>query len=198
VHPAKTEAVAGVVGTAEILSAIFFFLAFHLFAEKQSPLLAGLAVFAASMSKETGVTACLIVALFGVTRRRWAGSAVVVAVAVVLFVGIRAVAFGRDSWSIEPSPQDNPMMMQKGLLYLVNAAVVQAKYLQILFWPAELSCDYSFNAMPLAGKLLERQVLVAAVATAAVAWLTVKALRDTRLLYPLAWFVETCSCIASL
>ncbi len=188
VHPAKTEAVAGVVGTAEILSAIFCFLAFHLFSEKQSPLLAGLAVFFASMSKETGVTACLIVALYGVTRKRWAGSIVVVVVAAVLFVGIRAVAFGRDSWSIEPSPQDNPMMMQKGLMWLVNAAVVQSKYLQILFWPVNLSCDYSFDAMPLASKLLEPQVALAAAAVALVGWLAWRSLRDTRLLYPLSWY----------
>ncbi len=189
VHPAKTEAVAGVVGTAEILSALFCFLGFHLFDAKQAPVLAGLAVFAASMSKETGVTACLIIALYGATKKRWAGSAVVVAVSVVLFVGIRAIAFGRDSWGIEPSPQDNPMMMQRGVMWLVNAAVVQAKYLEILFWPSALSCDYSYNAMPLASSLFEFKVVLAAAATSLVAWVGYRSLRDTRLLYPLSWYV---------
>jgi tetratricopeptide (TPR) repeat protein len=188
VHPAKTEAVAGVVGTAEILSALFCFLAFHLFAEKQSPILAGLSVFFASMSKETGVTACLIVALYGLTRKRWVSSIVVVVVPAVLFVGIRAVAFGKDSWSIEPSPQDNPMMMQRGVMYLINAAVVQSKYLQILFWPVNLSCDYSYNAMPLASRLFETQVVLAAGAVVLVAWLAWRSLRDLRILYPLSWY----------
>ena len=42
--------------------------------------------------------------------------------------------------------QDNPMMEQHGLMWVVNAMVVQAEYIKQLAFPAVLSCDYSFNA----------------------------------------------------
>ncbi len=191
VHPAKTEAVAGVVGMAEILSALFFFAAVYLFSEKQSVILAGLSCFLASMCKETGVTSALVVAVIGFSRRRYIGSVVVVAIAVTMFVMTRVVAFGRDSWTIEPSPQDNPMMMHRGLLYLINAAWVQTKYIQILFWPANLTCDYSFNAMPLITSLGDVRILVAVIASSGVAWLLWRAVvkGDRPLLFASAWYV---------
>jgi protein O-mannosyl-transferase len=191
VHPVKTEAVAGVVGMAELLSACFFFVAVYLFAERQSPVLSGLVCFLASMCKETGITAVLVVAVIGCSRRRYVSSAVAVVVAVSLFVFIRLVAFGSDSWTIEPSPQDNPMMMQRGLLYLINAVWVQTKYIFILFWPVNLTCDYSFNAMPLIASLGDVRVLLASATTGGVVWLLWRAFfkGDQRLLFSSVWYV---------
>jgi hypothetical protein len=50
------------------------------------------------------------------------------------------------------------MITQSGLMWAVNAVVVQAEYLKLLAYPAVLSCDYSFNALPLAKTLLSTQV----------------------------------------
>ena len=179
-HPIKTEAVDGIVGLAEVLSAIWCFYAFYLFTRKQSPFFAGLACFVASMCKETGVTAALIIAVYdyvsspkparGRAGQMWFRRIVVVGTAFALWVGIRMFAFGK-AWTIEPSPQDNPLMNFTGLLWLVNAAVVQTKYLELLFWPVNLCCDYSFNSMPLVTTLFAKEVALAAAATASVALL---------------------------
>ncbi len=81
------------------------------------------------------------------------------------------------------------MLKLKGFLWLVNVVVVQAEYLKLLAWPATLSCDYSFNAMPLAQSLFTVQVAVAALialAVLAVAW---RALRDREVMFGLAWYI---------
>ena len=50
------------------------------------------------------------------------------------------------------------MTSQRGLMWVVNAMVVQAEYIKQLAFPAVLSCDYSFNALPLAKTVFSGQV----------------------------------------
>lgn len=191
VHPVKTEAVSGIVGTAEIISAAMGFVAFHFFVKRNSPILAGLFCFFASIAKETGVTISLILAVYSLRMHKKpqiVPAILVVGTAFSLWVAIRLYVF-TSGWTIEPSPQDNPMMMKKGLMWLVNTAVVQTKYLEILFWPNNLTCDYSFNAMPLASKIFEPVVGLAALATALVTWIVWKSLTDKRILFAASWYV---------
>ena len=199
VHPIKTEAVNGVVGLAEILSAGWAFYAFHLYVQKGLVVAAGVACFAASICKETGVTAALVIAAydFAIQKRgvkksflsQWWKRSAVILIAFSLWVGIRLLAFGT-SWTVEPSWQDNPILAHSGFLWLVNTAVVQTKYLELLFWPRNLSCDYSFNALPLVSSLADLAVLRAAgavVLVALVAWWAWKSGREA--MVALSWYV---------
>lgn len=191
-HPVKTEAVAGLVGMAEVLSGGISFGAFYA-ATTGHPILAGLLCFLSGMAKETGVFSALVISVYYFQQRNRAHrirrSIMVSFVAFTLFFGARYLVFGKESWSIEPSWQDNPMMLQKGFMWFVNAIVVQVEYLRILAFPLWLSCDYSFNAFPLATSIFSVQVAVALLVAGVFLWLAWRALRIRELFFAFSWYV---------
>jgi hypothetical protein len=158
VHPIKTEAVAGIVGMAEVISALFCFGAFYA-ARKQQPIVSVLLCFLASMAKETGVTACLVLTMYYVRFKRNVPAAFLVPAATfTLFFAVRLYLFGRD-YTFRPIVQDNPMVGETGLMWLVNVVVIQAKYVQLVVLPWTLLCDYAFDVLPLAKSVSEAQVV---------------------------------------
>ncbi len=161
VHPIKTEAVDGSVGLAEILSALLSFAAFFA-ARRRQPLASVLLCFLASLAKETGVTSALVLAVYYYQSQKNVRDAVLVpGSAIALFYAVRLLVFGRHTATISPSIQDNPMIAQRGLLWLVNIVVVQAKYVQLVVIPWTLMMDYA-NGLQLATSLAELQVQTAA------------------------------------
>ena len=163
-HPVHTEAVASVVGAADVLSAFFALLAALLVAraaaaakagaqEAPSPpiaTLAGVSVFLALsfLSKETGLTvvpALLVLALRARQTR-------VAAVLVASFAGLLAARV----WVADFDPVvrgfrklDNPLPYLEPPARALGVASVWVEYARLLFYPATLSCDYSFEAVPL-------------------------------------------------
>jgi Flp pilus assembly protein TadD len=164
VHPLHTEAVANVVGRAEILACTFVLVAWlaHRAAKRGAGWVIGAwaAYLLALLSKESVVLAPLVFALDdfvdrGRPRRaellRWAGYALPFAVAMVLrhhalggFRGAETVAF-----------IDNPAAFAGTAARIATALWVQVLYLGKLAWPAVLSSDYSFDAMPLVDSLTD-------------------------------------------
>lgn len=96
VHPIKTEAVAGIVGMAEVLAGLFVLLAFYMTKRKFNPMLVGIVCLLAGLSKETGVLGSLIIFVYCFQRKRTLYGVVCVVTSLFLFLFVRYLAFGYD------------------------------------------------------------------------------------------------------
>lgn len=175
VHPIHTEAVSSVVGRSELLAAGFL-LAAWLLHLRDWPVLS-LASFAmALLSKESAV--CLLPLIFAgdfatgkwKTGWRYAGVAVLTAVYVAILWKVQGGHFGTGSVAV----LDNPLTMLPAGLRILNAVRIAWKYVGLLLFPATLSCDYSYNQIPLFANL--RHLLFPVLAAAGVAGLWVWAI----------------------
>jgi protein O-mannosyl-transferase len=162
VHPLATEAVTNIVGRADLMAAFFVLAALLIHgtlppapAKRQMPLLGALGAMAALglLSKESaialpGLMLAWDLAFRGETRpRRWPPYAVVV-VALVAVVALRRLAMGGPS-DPEQNVTDNPILLGDFWTARLTAVKVVGYYLAAFFWPSRLSCDYSFNQIPL-------------------------------------------------
>jgi len=150
VHPIHTEAVASVVGRSELLAAAFLLAAwlFHL----RDQALPALAAFALAMFSKESAVAYLALVLAGDFARgtmkslsRYAAIAGVAAAYVILFWMMHGRQFGERNVLF----LNNPLLSLPVGLRMVNALRVAWKYVALLFYPATLSCNYSFNAIPI-------------------------------------------------
>jgi tetratricopeptide (TPR) repeat protein len=213
VHPVHVEAVAGVVGRAEILAAcgVVGALLCHLGAQAgdRFPLraVAAWACFAIGLGgKESAVVApalCLLAdAAFpsgAPRRRRW-----------ILYAGYGAVLgtyllarrFVLGSFGVgEPIPfVDNPAAAAGPIQGRLTALGVAARYAGLLLWPRHLSADYSYDQIPvvrtpadpwaIGGLLLVGGVIGAG------AWLSRRApAHGFPLLFTAAAFAPTCNLV---
>ena len=179
VHPIHTEAVASIVGRSELLAAGFLLAAWLL--HLQDRLLPALLCFVlAMMAKESAVALVPLVVAGDYARGKWKpltryGWIVVVAMAyaVVLFKAQGGV-FGEHG----VDPLDNPLANLPARLRILNALRVAWKYVGLLVYPARLSYDYSYNAIPVYAD--GRHTLPAAIAAASVLALLIWAVRARR------------------
>ena len=164
VHPIHTEAVTSVIGRSELLAAGFVLVAwlFHL---HDRPYLAALSFVIALLSKESAV-AFLPLALAG----DYAGGKfkpllryLLLAGATLLFIGILWKVQGGRFGPAEISFVDNPLSSFTPGWRTLNALRIAWKYIGLQLYPAKLSCDYSFNAIPVYRDL--RHTLLALLAT---------------------------------
>ena len=167
VHPVHTEAVANIVGTAEVLPTIFYVLACLVFLRSSAgdrrvgvgPTLLITVCFAlAFLSKESAVTLPGVLFLLDGVRRRsrtladvpdmlrrqWGVYAAIVATVVVVFVArveiLGTVANPMPPLGVEIIANEAPR------LYTVTQA--WAHYFRLLFFPMDLSADYSPGVIP--------------------------------------------------
>ncbi len=172
-HAIHTEAVANIVGRAEILAALFFLLVFLSYLKsgevqggRRAFIYGGslLALLAGLLCKETAATSLGAIGLYDVvyTRprgesmwrritgavaenwRRYAGYIAVVGV----YIGIRIWALG---WrqTLPPLPHmDNPIGILDPHWRILSALKVGLIYLWKQIFPLTLSYDYSYNAIP--------------------------------------------------
>jgi protein O-mannosyl-transferase len=150
VHPIHTEAVAWISGRSELLAAGFLLGAWLLHLRDQ-PVPALLCFLLAMMSKESAIV-FVPLALVGdyargklkpVSRYAWyAGMGVLY---LALLWKAQGGRFGEKGFS----PIDNPLASFPAKWRLLNALRIGWKYLGLHFYPATLSCDYSYNAIPL-------------------------------------------------
>lgn len=185
VHPIHTEAVAGVVGRAEILAAGFT-LACLLCAARdvESPgrgwwlWRAGLlSCFAgALLSKEPGIALLGLVPLTdawllrrqaergapcwrragqvgrAILQRRVAGVYLPMLAITAGYLALRYVALDyRLRRELLPSVVDNPLVEALPIERFWTVFKILGQYLWLMVWPEALCCDYSLNALPLAG-----------------------------------------------
>jgi protein O-mannosyl-transferase len=166
-HPIHTEAVASIVGRAELLAAGFLLAAWLLHLHDR-PILALISFTFALLSKESAV-AFLPLVLAGDYARgkpkslhRYAWIAGVTALYIPLLWKVQGGRFGAKSVSF----LDNPLASLPATWRILNALRVAWKYFGLHIYPTTLSCDYSYGAILLYSNW--RQTLPAAVAAALV------------------------------
>ena len=171
VHPIHTEAVASVVGRAELLAAGFLLAAWilHLRDREFSALLC----FAlALLSKESAVAFLPMVLVGDYATGQWKarGRYFRIAGMTVLYLGILWTVQGGRFGQATISMLDNPLASVSAGWRVLNALRVAWKYVALQLYPAVLSCDYSFRQIPVFRDW--RHTLPAALATAAIvsAW----------------------------
>ena len=164
VHPILTESVTNIVGRADLLAG--FGVLAGLLCHVKSAAASGwrkLAWLAALMlaaaigmfSKESAVVLLAAMAIYDFTFGRGGARArlpgyVAVALPLALFLYVRSRVFA--GLAAAPVPfTDNPLVGAGFWTARLTAIQVIGKYLWLLVWPRDLSCDYSYNQIPAAG-----------------------------------------------
>jgi protein O-mannosyl-transferase len=188
VHPIHTEAVAGVAGRAELLAALFAIGAWIAHRRGGEPgarawrwrSLAGLSYLAALLSKEGAILAPVLFWADDAMRRRGAGERMPASrfvpylAAGAVMLALRGLALGGHQATSSSIVLDNPAAAAGAGPRILTALWVQARTLALGLWPNRLSCDYSFDAIPVVRGLDDpRAAAGAALAIlflAAIAW----------------------------
>ena len=173
-HPVHTEAVTGIVGRAEVLSALFLLVALTLQACDYT--LSGrgrsvwmpvglLAYFCALLSKETAIVGPGLAAIVDYVvqgrqptategeSRQWAmrrtlGRVALYAGVALVYLVIRYAIVGR--FLQKAPPRSYTLLFGQPLAMRVFTALeILAIYMRLLFFPATLSADYSYRQIPL-------------------------------------------------
>jgi tetratricopeptide (TPR) repeat protein len=153
-HPAAVESVTNVVGRADLLAG-FFVLAGLYFHAANRPLVFVAASIAGVLCKENAVVLLpAAVALDWIMdppiqRRPWTGYWTLLP-ALGVFCGVQ-LTIGSSSPVSWQYFVDNPIARAGWGQGLLTAVAVQVRYLGLLLWPAQLSCDYSYNQIRLVG-----------------------------------------------
>jgi tetratricopeptide (TPR) repeat protein len=165
VHPVHVEAVAGVVGRAEILAAGLTLAAVLLHRAalaRRGPMaslaLAGapVAILLAMLSKESAFMAPALVAICDdwtgdvTSARRRRGLYASYGVATLLALALRAHVLGSTGGPGAIPFIDNPAAAAGALEGRLTALACVARYAGLLICPAQLSADYSYDQIPLA------------------------------------------------
>jgi protein O-mannosyl-transferase len=165
VHPLHTEAVASVVGRAELLAAGFLMAAWLLHLRNWE-IAAVICFLLALLSKESAAAFLALIVVGDYARGEWKPLLRYVRVAGVtlLYIGLLWRVQGGHLGPASISLLDNPLAELPAGWRILNSLRVAWKYAGLLIYPAKLSCDYSFNQIPV--YLDWRHTLPAAMATA--------------------------------
>jgi tetratricopeptide (TPR) repeat protein len=161
-HPLLTESVTNIVGRADLLAAFGVLAGLLCYAKSLSATGRRKLLWLAAMlvaqavgifSKENAAVLPGIVLLYDLTWRRRAAwrervlpyAALALPLAVFFYVRAVPQAIGL------PPIEDNPLVTAGFWTARITAIKVIGKYLWLFVWPARLSADYSYNAVPLFG-----------------------------------------------
>lgn len=202
VHPLASEAVANLVGRADLIAAcgVLCGLALHLgggdgpFSRMRSVGIAFAQLLAVG-GKESGVVLMPLLVLADLCRNERApwkqriGDAHFWTVAaLVLWAILRAIAV--DSIPT-PSAADNPLLLLPAWQSLAAASLLLVRYLCVVAWPASLSCDWSFDALPVTEPWFVWAGVAALLAQAAIVAVALRRRASAPVVafFILAWFV---------
>ena len=204
-HPVLTESVTNIVGRADLLAAfgVLAGLLCHARAagagKRRIVWIAGLAAAQAIaiFSKENGIVLPALMLLYDVTRpppkawRRRLLDYAAVALPIAAFFYLRSGTGARMTYDL----LENPLAGAGFWTARLTAVKVIGKFLWLFLWPAKLSADYSYNAVPLFGWKLtnweDAKTIVALAVCAGAAILAVfLAVRRPRLRTPLFFFLN--------
>ena len=179
VHPIHTEAVASIVGRSELLAAGFLLAAWILHVrDREIPAL--VCFLLALLSKESAVIFLPLALVGDYARGEWKPNPRYARIAgiTLLYVGLLWKIQGGRFGQARINAIDNPLAGLPAGWRILNALHVAWKYAALHFYPATLSCDYSFNQIPV--YLDWRHTLPAAVAAVAAAGAWIWAVRKRR------------------
>jgi hypothetical protein len=124
----------------------------------------------------------------------WLGRTIMTLIAFVLYLRMRVVLMG-DSMVVQNYRRvENPLAYIENKLHLMlSMAFLHTNYLWILVYPVYLSCDWSFNCIPLISSIYDMHNLYSAVAYASIAipslWSIVQIFRGSRMAMPLLFCI---------
>ena len=217
-HPLLTESVTNIVGRADLLAALGVLAGVLCYARgsyamgrREMAWLAGLAAAqtVGLFSKESGAVLPGIMLLYDLTRPertrwRWRLPAyAAAALPLAVFFSLRS-GFGMH---MQIDYAENPLVSAGFWTARLTAVKVVGKYLWLFLWPAHLSADYSYNAVPLFGWRLSnwedaKALIALAVVLGAALLALLLAVRWRRtgkpLLFFLGFFVVTLSPTSNL
>jgi protein O-mannosyl-transferase len=150
VHPLHTEAVASISGRAELLAAGFLCAAWILHLnDQQIPAL--ICFVLALLSKESAVVFLPLLLVGDYARGKWKPILryALFAGMTLLYLGILWKVQGGRFGQVTIAQLDNPLAVIPPQWRILNALRVAWKYAELHFYPAKLSCDYSFNTIPI-------------------------------------------------
>jgi tetratricopeptide (TPR) repeat protein len=150
VHPIHTEAVASIVGRAELLAAGFLIAAWlqHLHNREIAALLC---FVLALLSKESAVVFLPLALIGDCARGQWKPAFRYLRIAgiTLLYLSVLWKVQGGHFGQADISVLDNPLASIPPLPRIFNALHVAWKYVGLQVYPATLSCDYSYNQIPI-------------------------------------------------
>ncbi len=183
VHPIHTEAVSSIVGRAELLAALFVLCGLLAFVRGtkrgggttlvRSYALSAACFGAGLLSKESALTAVALIPLVAWrTRPRptWPQLALIGAfysAVACAYLCLRVAVIGAISMPTLPPFIDNPLATAPLLPRLMTAGTILFQYVLLLVAPANLSSDYSFDAIPIVRSAGDSRFIMAAAMLAA-------------------------------
>jgi hypothetical protein len=198
VHPVLTESVTNIVGRADLLAAFgvlagLLCYARAITARGRSAIPWHLGVLAASaiaiFSKENGIAVIAAIFLYDMAWRRGSPPRarivgyLAAALPIAVFLAVRNQVLKGIPLTVVAFT-DNSLAGADFWTSRLTAVKVLGKYLWLLLWPARLSCDYSYNQIPLVswtfGSWEDGQALVSLAVYAAAAVLAVWSFRRSR------------------
>jgi hypothetical protein len=165
VHPVLTESVTNIVGRADLLAGAALLGGFWMYLKSTESMggrrwawLGGLAAVttAGVFSKESAAAILGVIVLYELTwwKQRRQGRALLLGCAAV-GLALEAMWWARGAIFSHMTPTrfpywDNPLVDAGFWQGRLTALTVLGRYMGLLVWPAHLSCDYSYNQIPLA------------------------------------------------
>jgi len=152
VHPIHTEAVTSIVGRPELLAAGFLLASWILhLKDREVPAL--ICFVLALLSKESAVAFLPLVVICDYATGKWKSLLRYLRIAglALLYVGVLWKLQGGRFGPADIPLMDNPLVGIPAGPRILNAIRVAWKYVALQFYPARLSCDYSYNQIPLYG-----------------------------------------------
>ena len=215
VHPIHTEAVAGAVGRAELLSAIFFLLTLLLY-NKSSLMLASLTSLLAMMSKEVGVTVIglcyvhelllkqnlhktLLNAILNPKLSEWRLSRGCITRIFLLTLTLTSLLTFR-IWLMQGASLpvftrfDNPASHADTATKLLTFSYLPCLNIWLLLCPSQLCCDWTMGSIPLLQSGTDLRVLSILAVVAILLLLVFTILTSSeeyskQILFSLAWMI---------
>ncbi len=186
VHPIHTEAVSNVVGRAEILMALATLLSIIGYIQAGAParfkiwpaVASWIAFSVGLLSKEQAIVLPALLLLWdvGAARNgmgqlswkrllcgafgRYASYLLILAAYLVFRSSVLQTRFFQQT-AMHFLLQNNPLAGLPWNLRLLTALKVAGKYLWLFLWPAQLSADYSYDAIPIVKSIGEPEILLA-------------------------------------
>jgi protein O-mannosyl-transferase len=149
-HPIHTEAVASIVGRSELLAAGFLLAAWLLHLQDRP--IPTLVCFALAMLSKESAVVFLPLVLFGdyaLGKLKPLSRYISVAAVTLLYIALLWTVQGHHFEKGPYAKVDNPLASLPTVWRILNAIRVAWKYIGLQLYPATLSYDYSFNAIPL-------------------------------------------------
>ncbi len=163
-HPIHTESVANIAGRAELLYVFFLFLAWIILEKYRtkyfSIAVGSILLFASLLSKETAMMLPFMLLGRDIILKRPLKNTYSIlkysalGLTIVFYLIIRLVVLGSTAGVVVPAFVDNPLYFTGSVERIITAFGVLCRYFLLLFFPVNLSSDYSFNQIPIYSSIL--------------------------------------------